>query len=128
MGSVAPSQAILLTPAGAAAIAVVRISGAGVPAFLEKRFSGAANVGRCVHGELRDEAGQVLDDPVVVLVGDGATADINLHGGPWVVTSVLDLLRRERFEVVGPREGALSDEAVDADDELWREVLTHLPL
>jgi small GTP-binding protein len=125
--SAPPSRAMLLTPSGAAAIAVVRIVGPGVAAFLRKHFSRPAKAGRCVHGDLRDADGRVLDDAVVVLRGDG-TADLNLHGGPWLVTSVLELLRREGFEVVAPIEDALPDAAVDAGDELWREVLTHLPL
>src|SRR4051812_12407047 len=98
MKTAAPSRAIPLTPSGAAAIAVVRIVGPRVAAFLEARFSRPAKAGRAVHGELRDDAGGVLDDPVVaVLDFDATVADLNLHGGPWVVTSVLELLRREGF-------------------------------
>lgn len=123
------SKALLLTPPGAAAIAVVRIAGPGVAAFLGKRFSRPAKVGRCVHGQLRDDGGRVLDDPVVVLhEGEDATADLNLHGGPWVVASVVELLRSDGFEIVEAFEAALADQAVDADDPLWREVLAHLPL
>ena len=121
------SRATLLTPGGAAAIAVVRIVGPHVAEFLARHFSRPTKVGRCVHGELRDGEGRVLDDPVVVLTRDDA-ADLNLHGGPWVVTSVLDLLRRAGFEVTSATEGVLPDDAVDAADELWREVMTHLPL
>ncbi|MGB7160893.1 MAG: GTPase [Tepidisphaeraceae bacterium] len=121
------SQAILLTPPGAAAIAVVRVVGPRVAGFLADHFSRAVKAGRCVHGELRDTGGAVLDDPVVVVAGDGTTADINLHGGPWVVTSVMELLRREGFEIVESVEGLLPDRAVDGDDEIWREVMTHLP-
>jgi len=121
------SRAILLTPPGAAAIAAVRIAGPRVPTFLAAHFSRAAKVGRCVHGELHDVTRNVLDDPVVTLL-DNTTADVNLHGGPWVVASVLELLRREGFEIVEGRDGVLSDVAVDADNALWRDVLTHLPL
>ena len=95
----ASSQAVLLTPPGAAAIAVVRVAGPRVRPFLESRFARPAKTGRCVHGDLRDGE-KVLDDPVVVLHEGGVVADINLHGGPWVVASVLELLRRDGFEVV----------------------------
>ncbi len=90
-----------LTPPGAAAIAVVRIGGTGLGgggagAFLKRHFSKAVSPGRCVHGELTD-GDVVLDDPLVVLAADGAFVDISLHGGPWVVKSVIDLAEREGF-------------------------------
>ncbi len=116
-----------MTPPGAAAIAVVRATGPRVLPFLAAYFSRAAYAGRRVHGQLRD-GDDVLDDPVVVLHDNGAAADLNLHGGPWVVTSVLELLRREGFEIVDTGEGPLPAEALDGDDELWREVMAHLPL
>jgi tRNA modification GTPase len=115
-----PNHAILLTPPGAAAIAVVRLTGPGVEAFLAQHFSRTTKIGRCVHGELRDGE-RVLDDPVVVHVA-ADVVDINLHGGPWVVTSVIELARRAGFEHVNQ-----SPEAVDGDTELQREVLAHLP-
>ena len=118
---------MLLTPPGAAAIAVVRIGGPRVERFLAAHFSRPARAGHAVHAELRDGE-RVLDDPVVVLDATGQNADINLHGGPWVVTSVLDLLRREGFELVESSQDTLPADAVDADDPLWRDVLTHLPL
>jgi small GTP-binding protein len=119
--------AILLTPPGGAAIAVVRIVGHGVGPFLGKYFSKPVGAGQCVHGSLVDGR-SVIDDPVVVLHAGGAVADINVHGGPWVVQSVLELARREGFEVV-ERPGAPSpDEAVDADTELGQEVLRYLPM
>jgi tRNA modification GTPase len=119
--------AVLLTPPGAAAIAVVRLSGADVDRFLRERFSRAAPPGRCVHADLSDESGNVLDDAVVVrLPGRESVADINLHGGAWVVRSVLNLLERAGFEVRDV--GAAPEVAFDASDELEREVLAALPL
>ena len=47
------NRVTILTPPGAAGIAVVRVSGPAVPGFLRRRFSREAAVGRCVHGELR---------------------------------------------------------------------------
>ena len=123
----AAGRAILLTPTGAAAIAVVRLLGPGVGAFLRSHFSHEARPGRCVHGELRDHRG-VIDDPVVVLSDAGDVADLNLHGGAWVVRSTLDLADRAGFEVAAGAVVPLPAEAVDAGDELEREVLTHLPL
>src|SRR5439155_12604518 len=117
------NRAILLTPPGAAAIAVIRIRGEGVGAWIKSHFSKQTPPLRCVHGELRDDAGNVIDDPVVVLQQDGVTADINLHGGPWVVASTLELLRRGGFEIV--------EEDVDLLDgatTLEREMLAALPL
>ena len=94
-----PNRAYLLTPPGPAAIAVVRLVGPAVPTFLKAHFSKQPVEQRCVHGDLIDE-GQVLDDPVIVLLPGGQSADVNLHGGPWVVQSVLDLARREGFDVI----------------------------
>jgi tRNA modification GTPase len=120
-------QAILLTPPGAAAIAVVRIVGPTVPAFLASHFSRTGPLGRAVHGELRDGE-RVIDDPVVVRVRDDV-ADLNLHGGVWVVRSTLDLLAREGFqEIQLQSETPLPDMAVDPDNPLEREVLNYLPL
>src|SRR5437660_7889168 len=93
--------ATLLTPPGAAAIAVVRLTGQVLP-FLEKHFSKPVRPGRCVHGEITDGS-RVIDDAVVVLGPDRTWADVNLHGGTWVVRSFLDLARRRGFL---PREGS----------------------
>src|SRR4051794_27958786 len=93
------NRALLLTPPGGAAIAVVRLDGPGVAAFLAAHFSRPAAEGRCVHGYLAD-AGNVIDDPVIVLHPGGTTADVNLHGGPWVIRATLDLARRAGFDVV----------------------------
>jgi len=128
-----PNRALLLTPPGGAAIAVVRICGPGVGPFLSRHFSKVARPHRAVHGDLSDGV-HVLDDPVIVLSGGGTVADINLHGGPWVVRSVLELARRSGFEVVtagtaaGNEAHSLPAESVDADSDLEREILTHLPL
>lgn len=118
---------MLLTPPGAGAIAVLRLQGPGVRGFLEMNFStGAPAAAQCRHGTLSDGA-QVIDDPVVVLFGDGQTADINLHGGIWVVTAALKLAQRDGF-VIEPPSMPLADGALDANSILEREVLSHLPL
>src|SRR6266511_3246435 len=106
--------AILLTPAGAGAIAAIRIIGPATGAFLGRYFSKHVTPMRCVHGELRDQEGRVLDDIVVVLLSDGKTADLNVHGGPWVIESVQKLLRESGFA-----DGAMLD-AFDSDDVIER--------
>jgi tRNA modification GTPase len=121
------SQALLLTPPGAAAIAVVRLVGPAVGAFLRAHLEKPLAPGRCIHGLLRDGE-RVIDDPVVVLAPNEGSADVNLHGGPWVVRSVLELARREGFEVRERPDLPLPPEAVDGRTELEQEVLAHLPM
>ena len=121
------SRAILLTPPGVAAIAVIRITGEGVGPFLDRYFSKRAIESRCIYGQLRDD-GHVLDDIVVVLLPNDRGADLNVHGGSWVVESILQLLAREQFEVQRATEMPLVAEAVDAESILEEEVLMHLPL
>jgi small GTP-binding protein len=118
------NRAILLTAPGAAAIAVARLVGPGVREFLAKHFSREPMVGRCVHGTLRDGE-EIIDDPVVAL-GEGF-ADVNLHGGTWVIAAMLELARREGFEIV-EASLPLAEEAVDGSSVIEREMLAHLPL
>src|SRR3954453_16490351 len=109
------NRAILLTPPGGAAIAVVRLVGERVGAFLRENFSRPVPEGRCVHGTLA-EGGRVLaapggvvaaggeggggrDAPGVVVWGGGRGAEVTRQGGRWVVRSVLELARREGFAV-----------------------------
>jgi small GTP-binding protein len=126
--AVPASRAILLTPPGVGAIAVIRLTGSHVGQFLQKYFSkGVPPAGRCAHGELRN-GDRVLDDPVVVVAADGLLADLNVHGGAWVIRSVLDLAGREGFEVIDRPQAPLPAEAVGADTEIEREVLQSLLL
>jgi tRNA modification GTPase len=120
------NRAILLTPPGAAAIAVVRMAGAGVREFFANHFSREVKPGRCIHGTLSDDAGNVIDDPVVVFdPADESIADVNVHGGAWVVQSVLNLAREYGFEAVEANDAPQI--AFDAASELDREVLQYLP-
>jgi tRNA modification GTPase len=124
------NRAYLLTPPGPAAIAAVRLVGPAVRPFLDAHFSKPPREHHCVHGDLSDGQ-RVLDDPVVVLLDNGSAAEINLHGGPWVVRSVLDLARREGFEVsdpIAPPPPPTPLDAVDGDNILEREASAHLPL
>jgi small GTP-binding protein len=117
--------AILLTPPQPAAIAVVRIAGPKVREFLDTHFNKSVVAGRSVHGEIRD-GDQVLDDAVVVFNGD--RADLNLHGGPWVVRSVLVLAERNGFQILDRLESPLPDAACEGDTPLRREIFASLPL
>jgi tRNA modification GTPase len=121
-------KAILLTPPGIAAIAVVRIAGAGTREFLGRYFSRAVLPLRAVHGILSDESGEQIDDPVVVLSPDGRFADINLHGGAWVVRAVLNSAQQVGFEVIDKLSIPLSEEALDSSDIIEREIESYLPL
>ncbi len=123
----ASNRAILLTAPAAAAIAVVRLVGPGVRAFLASRFAPEPAVGRAVHGTVRD-GGAVIDDPVVAFDESRSLADVNLHGGAWVVQSFLELARREGFEIFDSTTAPLDIAAVDAPSVLEAEVLAHLPL
>jgi tRNA modification GTPase len=114
------NRVMLLTPPGAAAVAVVRLVGPHVDAFLREHFSAPVPPGRCVHGTLR-RGDLVIDDPVVVRAGD-ATADLNLHGGPWVISAAIDLARDSGFEYVEH-----DPTAFDATTALEAEILASLP-
>src|ERR1700689_4305401 len=100
--AIAANRAVLLTAPGSAAIAVVRLLGPGVQTFLRQHFSRQIQLAQCFHGELSDGA-RIIDDPVVVLISPEA-ADVNLHGGPWVVKSMLELARAGGFEIVKVQE------------------------
>jgi tRNA modification GTPase len=121
-------QALFLTPPGAAAIAVVRLVGPRAGDFLRTHFSKPLVAGRCIHGELSDGQGQVIDDPVIVMSSDGRWVDVNLHGGPWVVRSFLELVERAGFVVQERLEPPLPAEAIESETQIEREVMTHLPM
>jgi len=118
------NRAVLMTGRGAAAIAVIRLLGPGVDGFLAKYFLRKVTAGRCVHGDLQDDAGQVVDDPVVV-AGEN-WADLNIHGGPWVIQRVLDLAQQFGFtttETFQPE-----PDICDGETIIDREIEAYLPL
>jgi small GTP-binding protein len=111
------NQVTLLTAPGTSAIAVIRLTGPGVDAFLAHHFSKPMSPNRCIHGLLRDGE-RVIDDIVAVRSAD--FVDLNLHGGSYVVRSAMELAQRDGFEI--------SDApCVEGDTELWREVAAALP-
>jgi len=124
------STAMLLTPrAGGqgSAIAVVRIRGLRVAGFLQRFFSKSPAAGRCVHGNLHDGKSQI-DDCLIVVGDDGNWADICLHGGAWVIESVLLLAEREGFEVLDAKLPVAAEALDEAGGEMEREMLMYLPL
>src|ERR1700683_1855305 len=120
------NRAMVLTPPGTAAIAVVRLFGDGVRPFLAEHFSRPVAPGRPIHGNLTD-GGRVVDDPVVVVADDVSWADISLHGGTWVVREVMELAKHSGFEVAPASPVPLPLDAVDGEDLLEREMLAWIP-
>ena len=142
--------AVVLTPPGLAAIAVVRLCGPLNAAFAAAHLSRMPKVGRCVHADVRvaqvdaptcDErpaqvgvptgathaggtaAWTTLDDVVVVRTPAGHL-DLNLHGGTWVVASMLQLVERFGYRVA---DWTIADGAIDAEDDIERQMLLDLP-
>ena len=75
------------------------------------------------------EGGRVIDDPVVVVAPDYSWADISVHGGTWVVSSVLELARKNGFTIFDDPTPPAPEIAFDeAATEIEREMLAHLPL
>jgi hypothetical protein len=116
------NRAMLLTGSGSGAIAVVRIDGPGVEDFLVQCFDRPVRHRVCVYGRIVDGS-RILDDAVVVLHEN--QADLNLHGGIWIVQEVLNLLALRGFEIVTwtPEQSW----AADGETELDREIASHLP-
>jgi len=109
----------LLTPLGVGAIAVVRVCGPQALPTLVKHFSKSLPVkNRTAYGDLTVDS-RVLDDILIARISDDAF-DLNLHGGDWIVRSVIELFVRQGF--------AVTTELPDAGDSmLRREILAHLP-
>jgi small GTP-binding protein len=117
---------ILLTPPGPAAIAVVRLVGDQTADFLQRYFSKPVTTQRPTHGILSGPD-RVIDDPLVILHADGRTADLNVHGGPWVVRQVLDLANRSGFQSLAAHQVPLPAQALDGEDEIETAMLASLP-
>ncbi|MDP9173528.1 MAG: 50S ribosome-binding GTPase [Planctomycetota bacterium] len=127
-----PNVAMLLTPRArdgtGAAIAVVRLRGARTADFLQRFFSKPAVPQRPVHGTLHSGE-EEIDDPVVVLSSDREWADLNLHGGAWVIHEALELARREGFAIFENLGLPIPQMALsEIHSVLDREVVAHLPL
>lgn len=126
----------VLTPAGPAAIAVVRVRGAGAGAFLARHVRlGAAReaaAGDVRRGDLLDAAGEPIDEILVSVHATEPALDLrlHLHGSPWLVGRLTELL--EGFGAVNeqPRRRAAggasacpeieSDATEDVLHSLWK--------
>jgi tRNA modification GTPase len=117
------SVARLMTAPGAAAIAVVRLVGPLAREFIQAHIDGKVAAGRAVHVKLHAD-GAVIDDPIV-FVADAFT-EIHLHGGPWIVQSVLELARGFGFEVTA--EFLPDAKIADGETVVEREIEAWLPL
>ncbi len=101
------------TAAGPAALAIVRLSGPRShewTAALAGRPPAWLRHGQLRRAALRDEAGSLLDQAMVVAfhaprsaTGEH-TAELHLHGSPAVVEAVCDALRRQGARPAGPGE------------------------
>lgn len=117
-----------LTPGGPAAIAIVRLRGPGVGAFVDRHLRRPAGepvllaAGRWRHCRLLDEAGNTLDDIVAAAAQVGPEWDIclHLHGGSGVQAACRALLERSGFREQLPDVASLW-QATDAyEAELWQ--------
>lgn len=99
----AAACATLLTPAGAGAVGLIRVSGPNALAVVSSLFRPTADrapLHQTPPGVLRYglllESDEVLDDVVVAIDGDGArpSVDISAHGGVRVLERILLALQR----------------------------------
>ncbi|MDR1788419.1 MAG: tRNA uridine-5-carboxymethylaminomethyl(34) synthesis GTPase MnmE [Treponema sp.] len=113
-GDEAPIAALATAP-GPAALAVIRLSGAGTITLLQKCFSRpaalAAAPGRTVvHGWIQDAAGGLLDEVMAAVYRAPASytgeeaAEVTCHGGAGASRAVLGALRAAGFEDALPGE------------------------
>jgi tRNA modification GTPase len=119
----------LVTSAGPAAIAVVRLTGAGVATFVDRHLAahggGALAVERLTAGMLRratllSDARDALDD-VLVAVERGAPdwdVRIHLHGNPWLARACLRLA--EDRGLTATEAGALWSGADAEEAAAWK--------
>jgi tRNA modification GTPase len=93
--------AALATPAGTAALAVIRISGCDTNRLAAEVFGAAPLPRAATHGDYRDLGGSVVDDVVATLyAGPNSytgedSLEISSHGSPFIARKILaDLLAR----------------------------------
>ena len=104
------SRAALLTPPGAAGIAVVRLVGPESPATLSAIFrpdkSSPTNArpdaptdAQLTLGVIHD-GDDIIDQVIIARTQNGTTADINCHAGPRITQRLLMLLAKHNVEIV----------------------------
>lgn len=101
MGSLHDTIAALATPAGTAAIAVLRASGPEVTALTQAVFGESLMPRMARHADYRDVRGELLDDVLFTFfAGPNSytgedTLEISCHGNPFIAQKILeDLLAR----------------------------------
>jgi tRNA modification GTPase len=114
------TAAVLLTPAGVGAIAVVRVAGAGAREVVA-RLAASARVGGLSVGQMARtdlvHKGDVLDDALAVCVGADAL-ELHVHGGVAVTDAVLRALAElgaARVDVAEARGRGIFGTGVAAD-------------
>lgn len=112
-----PGQTIaaIATPPGAGAVGIVRVSGPEAQTiahalFLPSRPGSELPPWRLRHGHVRDAAGRVLDEVLVVFMpgprsftGED-TIELHCHGSPAVLASILDAALAAGARQAGPGE------------------------
>ncbi len=111
-------RAALLTGAGPAAIAVVRLWGPRVPEFLARhvriRSSGAApddHIAPVARATLLDESANEADDILLTLHPDRHDVRLHLHGNPVQVERLLQSAQRFGLAVAAPESDGSADGA-----------------
>ncbi|MBI2511972.1 MAG: tRNA uridine-5-carboxymethylaminomethyl(34) synthesis GTPase MnmE [Opitutae bacterium] len=101
MGSLHDTIAALATPAGTAAIAVLRASGPDVASLTQAIFGESPTRRMARHADYRDGRGELLDDVLFTFfAGPNSytgedTLEISCHGNPFIAQKILeDLLAR----------------------------------
>lgn len=98
------------TPAGTAALAVVRISGPDTRGLAEALLGRSPAPRRAVHADYRSRAGELLDDVVLTFFAGPASytgedaLEIATHGNPFIVQRVLEDLQARGCRAAGPGE------------------------
>lgn len=96
MVSLHDTIAALATPAGTAAIAVLRASGADVPALTRAIFGELPEPRVARHADYRDLRGELLDDVLFTFFAapnsytGEATLEISCHGNPFIAQRILE--------------------------------------
>ncbi|MEI6861368.1 MAG: tRNA uridine-5-carboxymethylaminomethyl(34) synthesis GTPase MnmE, partial [Verrucomicrobiota bacterium] len=102
--------AALATPAGTAAIAVVRVSGPACAALIPGIFGAALLPRTATHGDYRDRDGAVVDDVLATFcqapnsyTGEDSL-EVSCHGNPFIVQKILEDLHARGARPAGPGE------------------------
>lgn len=102
--------AALATPAGTAAIALLRISGPDTPRIMAELFGGAPPPRVARHADYRARGGELLDDVVATFFAGPRSytgedsAEISCHGNPYIAQRILEDLYARGCRAAEPGE------------------------